>query len=152
LFLCETVSIFTLFVILNKVFNDELIINNHHYLLKNTYPLSALAIISYLYRCDIDYIFVTFFLNFFTLETLNSNDFWSLTILFFANTYNTHFFICTFLILISYLVVIATSFTYNVCTDITTLKSAITSSIFTLFSKNNIVVFKAFVFINFFKK
>lgn len=154
LFLCEIISIFTLFVLLNKLNSDQVVLN------KTVLPTHVI----YLFIWSITSFFLfkkiiisqttAVYFKFFNYEFLNNNDFWCVAELFYTNTYNIFLFICVFLLVITLFIITVVYYTtkYSNFGCVLIKQVNITTIISKLFTENNIVQIKKKINIFFFKK
>lgn len=152
MFLCESVSLFTLYVLLNKISNDMLTF----YLGKNNQKIICtiiyIFIICLFYRLNVNFLPTLIKDNFYQFELTNSNDFWSIYALFYSNYYNAFLIISVFITLVSYLVIVSSNDSIKPKIYKKTINGFLQSCIHKLFSNWNIMSFKKHIVVNYFSK
>ena len=153
LFLCELVSLFSLFIVLNKIINNELVVKKINIVYKNIIIIIYTILFLFTFKLMYRNLFLQTRISFFENSLLNNNDFWSVFLFLFNNKYNFYVFIIIFLILITYHIVIIINLSrfnnFYSCNKVNDFFSAFLKK---LFQENNYINFKNKILLNFFKK
>lgn len=153
LFLCETTSLFAIYIVLNKVHSDKVFIHNY-----SNSKLKLLIVISpfllyFIYNLFY-YLFFDSIWHYYTDEILNYNDFIASAYLYYSDTYNSFTLISFFLIIFSALIIVSVNnqLTDRLCKGKFSIQNFWGIFIKQTFQENNIISFKNKITINFFKK
>lgn len=153
IFLCETVSLFTLYIILNKMYNDEILIKKYLTLYKNILLFVTVIFYFIIFKKSIQY-YNQPITNWYINEIPLNNDFVAVASLFYNNHNHSALIISFFLIIYSCFVIISVQFlNYGVTryNDVIRAKKE-WDEIVELMSANNFIQFKKKIVINYFKK
>jgi len=155
LFLCELISLFTIFIILNKIRCDEfIVVKKNNQLIVFVYAIVIISLFSF-FKKFLNY-YIPAIIPMYSLFGIGTNDFIAINYLFYTNKYNIYLCICAFLIVYSSYVILYFLYVidlYKTGNGPTFFKNyAISSSIGRVFSENNTLYFKNKISINYFKK
>lgn len=108
LFLCEIISLFTIYILLNKIQNDELLFFTKRAFNMETIFATIVVFFFYSYKCFINTTWFEFD-NYYNYDTLLTNDFYTTSILFFNNKY------CSVSIISLFLIIFSCYIVFNLC-------------------------------------
>lgn len=149
LFLCESVSLFMLFIILSKIESDELFLFKSMHFFKKLMLFVSVLLLIVLYRVYAHKSNIPFD-NYFAFELLNCNDFQSIYSLFYSSSYFFFISIIFFLTVVSAFIIILFNSFFSKNTK---LKKKIVDNLFNrLFKEYNFVFLKNKVVLQFFRK
>lgn len=149
-FLCEIVSFFTLYIILNKIEGDILTSSQKYNYLNSVSIVMMYFIIGLILPYSETLRLIH--LNYFFFDNWCTNDFLSLALVFYTNTYNIYFIVASFVPLVSYLIIWSVICTSQNINNAHYIKTSHLRNYLRLFILNNNLHSKKMTFINFFIK